>query len=615
MKRLAAALLAVSLLCAVFPGLAGRVPFREDYAGINQAAASVLMLWVYDVEQKGFVATGSGFVAFDGSTLITNYHVLEGGEHVLAESDEGRSYFLDTVVAADKGLDIAILRFKSPTKLAPLTLDTTGERLRGQPVVAIGSPEGFRNTVSKGDISALFTEDGVRYIQFTAPISHGSSGGALFNDRGEVIGITTSSMMGDSQNLNFAVDIREAAELYQYSSGSQARPLKELDSQAVKPEGEPQKGQDPGTDVTLSGLSAVQTAPDAVRLSWNSLALKGQTYHIGYEVEGNPYYYFLSTQETSALIENLVPGKEYRFYAAMSEEGLGEPLIEKRLRMRDALPYTGRDARVLALGVYPLGRGQIAGVPLPPAAERLSVTDLDSAGRELDLVAVYRLDLKAAAEASIGKCQYVLVTPEGYVYSSDYRYNYEARAGSCLRQAPIDDMLDEIREYEGAFMPGEWALEIYHDGALLGKTVFLVEEGGLTPQAAAASALTGQAEAAPLVLGEMAHVGTSDNPYIDPELVSQSGEKTIAGVTLAYYCEDDGFKALDYEDSGSVLTEFSFDLTILPGGTASPGKVSLKGYGPGARYVYTAVTEIRFADGEIIKIPQSRWEFSFWQMD
>jgi len=94
----------------------------------------------------------------------------------------------------------------SPTNLEPLNL-STGEILRAEPVVAIGSPQGMLNTVSMGNVSGFVTIDNVDYIQFTAPISNGSSGGALFNDRGEVIGVTTSAIAPDGnvvQNLNFA---------------------------------------------------------------------------------------------------------------------------------------------------------------------------------------------------------------------------------------------------------------------------------------------------------------------------------------------------------------------------------------------------------------------------
>ena len=80
-------------------------------------------------------------------------------------------------------------------------------------MVAIGSPAGLRNTVSLGNISAFYTEGGKDWIQFTAPISSGSSGGVLLNDEGEVIGITTATY-ASAQNVNMAVKVGEVIRLY-----------------------------------------------------------------------------------------------------------------------------------------------------------------------------------------------------------------------------------------------------------------------------------------------------------------------------------------------------------------------------------------------------------------
>lgn len=100
-------------------------------------------------------------------------------------------------------LDLAILRIDR--KLHPIPV-YAGEKglVRGQKVVAIGSPLGLFNSVSDGIISGFRNVDGVAMIQFTAPISHGSSGGAVLNMYGEVIGISTAGI-DSGQNLNLAV--------------------------------------------------------------------------------------------------------------------------------------------------------------------------------------------------------------------------------------------------------------------------------------------------------------------------------------------------------------------------------------------------------------------------
>ena len=187
-------------------------PFSSDVDAINSAAQSVLMLEVYD-DNDQMIGTGSGFVAFNNYTLVTNEHVIEGASFIIGKSDDGNQYMITKLISADEEKDIAILEFFSPTDLSPLVLNDLGGTQRAESVVAIGSPLGHKNSVSLGNISALFEEDNVSQIQFTAPISPGSSGGALFNDKGMVIGIT-SGYYTEGQNVNFAINIEEVINLY-----------------------------------------------------------------------------------------------------------------------------------------------------------------------------------------------------------------------------------------------------------------------------------------------------------------------------------------------------------------------------------------------------------------
>ena len=186
--------------------------FSGDADAIEKAADSVFMLEVYSGDNRQ-IAVGSGFVAFDSSLLITNYHVIEGGAYVVAVSDDKERSLVTLACCVDKKKDLAILRFDRGSGAEPLPLDTDGNLKRSQTVVAIGSPAGLMNTVSKGNISAFYTRDGKDWIQFTAPISSGSSGGALFNDEGEIIGVTTATY-ASTQNINMAVKVGEVIDLY-----------------------------------------------------------------------------------------------------------------------------------------------------------------------------------------------------------------------------------------------------------------------------------------------------------------------------------------------------------------------------------------------------------------
>ena len=222
MKKLVTCIIAMTI-CLLFA-----CSFAVGFSA-EQVAKSVLKLYVYlNENDEDYSATGSGFVAFDSNTLITNYHVIEDAALIFASDDEGNTYQLDKVLCADKNADIAILEFSVPTSLKPLELFASKSLDRGTSVVAIGSPKGLINTVSDGIVSYQFEEDGIPMIQITAPISPGSSGGALFNDNGKVIGVTTSvyntkdeyGKDTGAQNLNFAVNIAVPKAMYKAWDGT-----------------------------------------------------------------------------------------------------------------------------------------------------------------------------------------------------------------------------------------------------------------------------------------------------------------------------------------------------------------------------------------------------------
>ena len=190
----------------------GTYSFREDYKSVDNAAKSLFYVETYD--KKGLsIGTASGFVSFDEHLFVTNQHVIEGASYLRIWDDDDNVYMIDKVVASDKEHDIAILLFPEGVNYTALEQDSEKELLRGQPIVTIGSPQGFQNTVAYGNISAFPVIDGIQYIQFTAPISHGSSGGCLFDDDGKVIGITSAGYE-DGQNLNFAIPIGLVQDLY-----------------------------------------------------------------------------------------------------------------------------------------------------------------------------------------------------------------------------------------------------------------------------------------------------------------------------------------------------------------------------------------------------------------
>lgn len=190
--------------------------FREDLDAIDQAAKSLFYVEIYD-NKYNCLGSASGFVAFDEHLFVTNQHVIDEASYLKIWDEEENMYVLDTVVMSDKTHDIALLSFPDGNKYNALEMDTHEELKRGQPVVTIGSPKGYQGTVAYGNISAfpkVEEYDNLQCIQFTAPTSHGSSGGALFDDYGKIIGITSAGV-DEGQNINFAIPIKTVKELYE----------------------------------------------------------------------------------------------------------------------------------------------------------------------------------------------------------------------------------------------------------------------------------------------------------------------------------------------------------------------------------------------------------------
>lgn len=149
---------------------------------------------------------GSGFFVDDGM-IVTNYHVIEGANKIVVKTADKKEYTINTIIGYDKTLDLAILAINAKRDILTISQDKVAV---GQEIYTLGSPFGLTGTMTKGMVSTASRDmgDGVDYVQIDAAISHGNSGGPLVNSYGEVIGINTM-YIGDGQNLNFAVSIKE----------------------------------------------------------------------------------------------------------------------------------------------------------------------------------------------------------------------------------------------------------------------------------------------------------------------------------------------------------------------------------------------------------------------
>jgi hypothetical protein len=157
---------------------------------------------------------GSGFF-IDKNTLITNLHCVEGSERIEFNIAGRREIYKGAKIEkASPEFDLAII--KTTQDFPYLKIDSLCEEKIGSKVYAIGNPRGLEGTISDGILSGKRNEDGIEYLQITAPINPGNSGGPILNEYGNVIGVSTFTFK-NSQNLNFAVPIKYIAQCDEYT--------------------------------------------------------------------------------------------------------------------------------------------------------------------------------------------------------------------------------------------------------------------------------------------------------------------------------------------------------------------------------------------------------------
>jgi putative serine protease PepD len=160
---------------------------------------------------------GSGWVVKSdagSSTFITNYHVIadavESGSNAVKVFQDQGAQLDGTVGQYDAAADLALVSV--PGQLPSLGLSSVTP-LPGAPVLVIGSPLGLGGSVTTGSISAIRDIDGIKYIQFSAPISPGNSGGPLVNGAGKVIGVTVAKVIGGgAEGIGLAIPVSQVCD-------------------------------------------------------------------------------------------------------------------------------------------------------------------------------------------------------------------------------------------------------------------------------------------------------------------------------------------------------------------------------------------------------------------
>jgi S1-C subfamily serine protease len=169
---------------------------------------SVVVVLAYD--KNSTVFQGSGVVINDEGYIVTNHHVCKDADRIEITHYQKTIKNVETI-AQDVEKDILVLKVDEKI-LLPIKIGNTRGLKQGQRVYAIGSPEGYENSISEGIVSGFRNDPaGVNLIQMTTPITEGSSGGAVVNSKGELIGISTSGQ--HEGNIYFAIPVEDVINL------------------------------------------------------------------------------------------------------------------------------------------------------------------------------------------------------------------------------------------------------------------------------------------------------------------------------------------------------------------------------------------------------------------
>ncbi len=204
-----------------------RVDSTEVVSIAELATKTIVQIQVGTLSDNGeFLSAGggSGVVISKDGLIMTNHHVIDNSSVVRVIFEDGRMYEA-SIIGSDKLTDVGLIKINA-TNLVPISIGNSDEMLVGDLAVAIGHPLtlGAAPTVTTGIVSALERRLDVGgdvmgsevtlfgLIQTDAPITRGSSGGALINKNGELIGITTAIATADvgAEGLGFAVPINLA---------------------------------------------------------------------------------------------------------------------------------------------------------------------------------------------------------------------------------------------------------------------------------------------------------------------------------------------------------------------------------------------------------------------
>lgn len=186
---------------------------EKDFHKLIEDVASSVVVVLAKKEKSTTEATGF-FVSTDG-LIVTNLHVVFNASSITIRTKEGKTYPVEFIANYDNQLDICLLKINIEN-VQPLVLGNSQNLIPGQILFTIGHREGSLYQTSSGPFIGEVTLDEDKNLQSKIVTGHGNSGGPLFNEKGEVVGI--SKAFGPETGNNFSIPVNQAKKFLVYNS-------------------------------------------------------------------------------------------------------------------------------------------------------------------------------------------------------------------------------------------------------------------------------------------------------------------------------------------------------------------------------------------------------------
>jgi serine protease Do len=223
------------------------------------------------MQQQPVEAKGSGFIIDSSGIVVTNNHVVKDAATVSVELSDGTTYPAK-ILGTDPKTDLAVLKINAGKGLPFVEIGSSKDVVPGEWVIAMGNPFGLGGSVTAGIVSALGRDIGDgpydRFIQIDAPINEGNSGGPLFDQHGDVIGINTAILTptGGSVGIGFAIpsDLMKRVVSQLVANGKVVRGYLGVQAQQISPQmAQAIPGLPAGGDPSKAGALIAAISPDS----------------------------------------------------------------------------------------------------------------------------------------------------------------------------------------------------------------------------------------------------------------------------------------------------------------------------------------------------------------